>query len=141
MAIEHTTALCHHRWGKRAQPTTAVCSIAADSGSRPASPALTVLDIIVASDTCNCSLVLQEDADVEWKFARAKLWLSYFDEGRTLPAPFNLVPSPKSFYYLIMRIKMCLIKLCKSKAKRCENDLEMGMLNSKFRVGSIRCGG
>lgn len=73
---------------------------------------------------------------MEWKFARAKLWLSYFDEGRTLPAPFNLVPSPKSFYYLIMRIKMCLIKLCKSKAKSCENDLEMGMLNSKFRVGT-----
>uniref|UniRef100_A0A4X2KHG0 Transient receptor potential cation channel subfamily C member 7 n=1 Tax=Vombatus ursinus TaxID=29139 RepID=A0A4X2KHG0_VOMUR len=73
---------------------------------------------------------IEEDADVEWKFARAKLWLSYFDEGRTLPAPFNLVPSPKSFYYLIMRIKMCLIKLCKSKAKSCENDLEMGMLNS-----------
>ncbi|XP_032996040.1 short transient receptor potential channel 7 isoform X1 [Lacerta agilis] len=76
---------------------------------------------------------IEEDADVEWKFARAKLWLSYFDEGRTLPAPFNLVPSPKSFYYLIMRIKMCLIKLCKSKAKNCENDLEMGMLNSKLR--------
>uniref|UniRef100_A0A8C6KB31 Transient receptor potential cation channel subfamily C member 7 n=1 Tax=Nothobranchius furzeri TaxID=105023 RepID=A0A8C6KB31_NOTFU len=44
---------------------------------------------------------IEEDADVEWKFARAKLWLSYFDEGRTLPAPFNLVPSPKSFYYLM----------------------------------------
>uniref|UniRef100_A0A670ZDE4 Transient receptor potential cation channel subfamily C member 7 n=1 Tax=Pseudonaja textilis TaxID=8673 RepID=A0A670ZDE4_PSETE len=80
---------------------------------------------------------IEEDADVEWKFARAKLWLSYFDEGRTLPAPFNLVPSPKSFYYLIMRIKMCLIKLCKSKAKNCENDLEMGMLNSKLRVNFI----
>ncbi|NXC32877.1 TRPC7 protein, partial [Campylorhamphus procurvoides] len=76
---------------------------------------------------------IEEDADVEWKFARAKLWLSYFDEGRTLPAPFNLVPSPKSFYYLILRIKMCLIKLCKSKAKNCENDVEMGMLNSKKR--------
>uniref|UniRef100_A0A803TS25 Transient receptor potential cation channel subfamily C member 7 n=1 Tax=Anolis carolinensis TaxID=28377 RepID=A0A803TS25_ANOCA len=80
---------------------------------------------------------IEEDADVEWKFARAKLWLSYFDEGRTLPAPFNLVPSPKSFYYLIMRIKMCLIKLCKSKAKNCENDLEMGMLNSKLRKLNI----
>uniref|UniRef100_A0A493TWK7 Transient receptor potential cation channel subfamily C member 7 n=1 Tax=Anas platyrhynchos platyrhynchos TaxID=8840 RepID=A0A493TWK7_ANAPP len=80
---------------------------------------------------------IEEDADVEWKFARAKLWLSYFDEGRTLPAPFNLVPSPKSFYYLILRIKMCLIKLCKSKAKNCENDLEMGMLNSKQRVATL----
>ncbi|XP_062045936.1 short transient receptor potential channel 7 [Lepus europaeus] len=83
---------------------------------------------------------IEEDADVEWKFARAKLWLSYFDEGRTLPAPFNLVPSPKSFYYLIMRIKRCLIKLCKSKAKSCENDLEMGMLNSKFRKTRYQAG-
>ncbi|XP_055485432.1 short transient receptor potential channel 7 isoform X3 [Meriones unguiculatus] len=83
---------------------------------------------------------IEEDADVEWKFARAKLWLSYFDEGRTLPAPFNLVPSPKSFYYLIMKIKMCLIKLCKSKAKSCENDLEMGMLNSKFRKTRYQAG-
>uniref|UniRef100_A0A8C5K0G7 Transient receptor potential cation channel, subfamily C, member 7 n=1 Tax=Jaculus jaculus TaxID=51337 RepID=A0A8C5K0G7_JACJA len=83
---------------------------------------------------------IEEDADVEWKFARAKLWLSYFDEGRTLPAPFNLVPSPKSFYYLIMRIKTCLIKLCKSKAKSCENDLEMGMLNSKFRKTRYQAG-
>uniref|UniRef100_A0A8C2N351 Transient receptor potential cation channel, subfamily C, member 7 n=1 Tax=Cricetulus griseus TaxID=10029 RepID=A0A8C2N351_CRIGR len=83
---------------------------------------------------------IEEDADVEWKFARAKLWLSYFDEGRTLPAPFNLVPSPKSFYYLIMRIKMCLVKLCKSKAKSCENDLEMGMLNSKFRKTRYQAG-
>uniref|UniRef100_A0A8C6V6Y5 Transient receptor potential cation channel, subfamily C, member 7b n=1 Tax=Neogobius melanostomus TaxID=47308 RepID=A0A8C6V6Y5_9GOBI len=48
---------------------------------------------------------IEEDADVEWKFARAKLWLSYFDEGRTLPAPYNLVPSPKSFYYMVLRIK------------------------------------
>ncbi|XP_028627938.1 short transient receptor potential channel 7 [Grammomys surdaster] len=83
---------------------------------------------------------IEEDADVEWKFARAKLWLSYFDEGRTLPAPFNLVPSPKSFYYLIMRIKMSLIKLCKSKAKRCENDLEMGMLSSRFRKTRYQAG-
>ncbi|GCB71685.1 hypothetical protein scyTo_0008898 [Scyliorhinus torazame] len=74
---------------------------------------------------------IEEDADVEWKFARAKLWLSYFDEGRTLPAPFNLVPSPKSVYYLILKIKTCLINLCKSKVQKSEGDLEMGMLNSK----------
>ncbi|XP_048398949.1 short transient receptor potential channel 7-like [Stegostoma tigrinum] len=74
---------------------------------------------------------IEEDADVEWKFARAKLWLSYFDEGRTLPAPFNLIPSPKSIYYLISKIKTCLINLCKSKVQKSEGDLEMGMLNSK----------
>lgn len=79
-------------------------------------------------------LPLQEDADVEWKFARAKLWLSYFDEGRTLPAPFNLVPSPKSFYYLVLRIKSCLIRLCKAKSCRNNNELELGMLRSQAKV-------
>lgn len=80
---------------------------------------------------------LQEDADVEWKFARAKLWLSYFDEGRTLPAPFNLVPSPKSFYYLVLRIKSCLILLCKAKTRHHNNELELGMLKSQAKV-SVR---
>lgn len=76
---------------------------------------------------------LQEDADVEWKFARAKLWLSYFDEGRTLPAPFNLVPSPKSFYYLILRIKSCLIHLCKVKSRH-SNEVELGMMKPQAKV-------
>lgn len=71
---------------------------------------------------------------MEWKFARAKLWLSYFDEGRTLPAPFNLVPSPKSFYYLVLRIKSCLIRLCKAKSRRHKNELELGMLKSQAKV-------
>uniref|UniRef100_A0A672SMF8 Transient receptor potential cation channel subfamily C member 7 n=1 Tax=Sinocyclocheilus grahami TaxID=75366 RepID=A0A672SMF8_SINGR len=81
---------------------------------------------------------IEEDADVEWKFARAKLWLSYFDEGRTLPAPFNLVPTPKSFYYLIIRVKSCLIRLCKGKGHQHENELEMGMLNSRPKADRHR---
>ncbi|XP_075959755.1 short transient receptor potential channel 7b [Anarhichas minor] len=80
---------------------------------------------------------IEEDADVEWKFARAKLWLSYFDEGRTLPAPFNMVPSPKSFYYLVLRIKSCLIHLCKANSHR-HNELELGMLNSQAKDERLR---
>uniref|UniRef100_A0A8C8R7K9 Short transient receptor potential channel 1 n=1 Tax=Pelusios castaneus TaxID=367368 RepID=A0A8C8R7K9_9SAUR len=38
--------------------------------------------------------------DKEWKFARAKLWLSYFDDKCTLPPPFNVAPSPKTICYL-----------------------------------------
>uniref|UniRef100_A0A8D3BZY0 Transient receptor potential cation channel subfamily C member 6 n=1 Tax=Scophthalmus maximus TaxID=52904 RepID=A0A8D3BZY0_SCOMX len=48
---------------------------------------------------------IEDDADVEWKFARAKLWFSYFEEGRTLPVPFNLMPSPKSMLGLATGIK------------------------------------
>uniref|UniRef100_A0A3Q0R401 Transient receptor potential cation channel, subfamily C, member 6a n=1 Tax=Amphilophus citrinellus TaxID=61819 RepID=A0A3Q0R401_AMPCI len=54
---------------------------------------------------------IEDDADVEWKFARAKLWFSYFEEGRTLPVPFNLVPSPKSMAGLATAIKALLLQL------------------------------
>uniref|UniRef100_A0A673W2I3 Transient receptor potential cation channel subfamily C member 7 n=1 Tax=Salmo trutta TaxID=8032 RepID=A0A673W2I3_SALTR len=81
---------------------------------------------------------IETDADVEWKFARAKLWMSYFDEGRTLPAPFNMVPSPKSWYYLVLRTKAGLVHLCKAKDLRHDNELEMGMLNSRFKARGKR---
>lgn len=56
--------------------------------------------------TKNC---LQEKADVEWKFARSKLWISYFEEGGTVPPPFNIIPTPKSAWYVIQwaRRKLC----------------------------------
>ncbi|XP_053351188.1 short transient receptor potential channel 1 [Clarias gariepinus] len=39
--------------------------------------------------------------DKEWKFARAKLWLSYFDDKCTLPPPLNILTSPKTLCYLV----------------------------------------
>uniref|UniRef100_H2V3I5 Transient receptor potential cation channel subfamily C member 6 n=1 Tax=Takifugu rubripes TaxID=31033 RepID=H2V3I5_TAKRU len=54
---------------------------------------------------------IEDDADVEWKFARAKLWFSYFEEGRTLPVPFNLIPSPKSMLGLATCIRAQILRL------------------------------
>lgn len=48
-----------------------------------------------------CSTCCQDDADVEWKFARSKLYLSYFREGLTMPVPFNIIPSPKAVFYIL----------------------------------------
>lgn len=42
----------------------------------------------------------KERADIEWKFARSKLWISYFEEGGTVPPPFNIIPTPKSVWYM-----------------------------------------
>lgn len=53
---------------------------------------------------------IADHADIEWKFARTKLWMSYFEEGGTLPSPFNIIPSPKSVYYLFGWIKTHLFK-------------------------------
>ncbi|KAM6933408.1 short transient receptor potential channel 4-like [Xenentodon cancila] len=58
---------------------------------------------------------IADHADIEWKFARTKLWMSYFEEGRTLPPPFNIIPSPKSVYYLCRWIKM---HFCKRPGKK-----------------------
>ncbi|XP_056322981.1 short transient receptor potential channel 4a [Danio aesculapii] len=54
---------------------------------------------------------IADHADIEWKFARTKLWMSYFEEGGTLPPPFNVVPSPKSAWYLIRWIKTHCFKI------------------------------
>ncbi len=51
----------------------------------------------------------KEKADIEWKFARSKLWISYFEEGGTVPPPFNIIPTPKSIFYLF---KWAYSKLC-----------------------------
>uniref|UniRef100_A0A671XZ77 Transient receptor potential cation channel, subfamily C, member 6b n=1 Tax=Sparus aurata TaxID=8175 RepID=A0A671XZ77_SPAAU len=51
---------------------------------------------------------IEDDSDVEWKFARAKLWLSYFEYGGTLPVPFNLVPNPTSIISFMLGIRQFL---------------------------------
>uniref|UniRef100_A0A9J8CWB0 Transient receptor potential cation channel, subfamily C, member 3 n=2 Tax=Cyprinus carpio TaxID=7962 RepID=A0A9J8CWB0_CYPCA len=73
---------------------------------------------------------IEDDADVEWKFARSKLWLSYFDNGKTLPPPFSIVPSPKSFYLCVKR----LVNLLRCRRRRLKKDVELGMDNSKSRL-------
>uniref|UniRef100_A0A2K5JUJ5 Ion transport domain-containing protein n=1 Tax=Colobus angolensis palliatus TaxID=336983 RepID=A0A2K5JUJ5_COLAP len=53
-----------------------------------------------------------------WKFARSKIYLSYFREGLTLPVPFNILPSPKAVFYLLRRICQficCCCSCCKTK--------------------------
>ncbi|XP_023260689.1 short transient receptor potential channel 6-like isoform X1 [Seriola lalandi dorsalis] len=65
---------------------------------------------------------IEDDADVEWKFARAKLWFSYFEYGGTLPVPFNLVPSPKSVVSLLLGIRKFLWAAPQNKSKENSND-------------------
>ncbi|XP_068840204.1 short transient receptor potential channel 1 isoform X5 [Vulpes vulpes] len=62
--------------------------------------------------------------DKEWKFARAKLWLSYFDDKCTLPPPFNIIPSPKTICYMISSLsKWICSHTSKGKVKR-QNSLK-----------------
>uniref|UniRef100_A0A2K6LYH6 Transient receptor potential cation channel subfamily C member 6 n=1 Tax=Rhinopithecus bieti TaxID=61621 RepID=A0A2K6LYH6_RHIBE len=80
---------------------------------------------------------IEDDADVEWKFARAKLWFSYFEEGRTLPVPFNLVPSPKSLFYLLLKLKKWISELFQGHKKGFQEDAEMNKINEEKKLGIL----
>ncbi|XP_044255453.1 transient receptor potential-gamma protein isoform X2 [Tribolium madens] len=67
-----------------------------------------LLNLLIAMMNHSYQLI-SERADTEWKFARSKLWISYFEEGGTAPPPFNIIPTPKSIWYVIqwIRRKFC----------------------------------
>lgn len=67
--------------------------------------AIIVLINMLIAMMSNSYQEIENHADMEWKFARSKLWMGYFDEGSTLPPPFNLVISPKSVYYFLRMLK------------------------------------
>ncbi|KAI0225455.1 Short transient receptor potential channel 4 [Lamellibrachia satsuma] len=60
---------------------------------------LTLINMLIAMMS-NSYAKVEENAELEWKFARTKLWTSYFGSGGTLPPPFNLIPTPKFFIRL-----------------------------------------
>ncbi|KAH9496262.1 Short transient receptor putative channel 6 [Bulinus truncatus] len=51
---------------------------------------------------------IQKSEDCEWKFARAKLWISFIEQGTTLPIPFNIIPTPKSIVKVFRGFKDCI---------------------------------
>lgn len=73
---------------------------------------------------------VQSQADEEWKFARSKLWISYFDDSGTLPAPFNTIPSPKTFYYILCWLKS---KLCACSKQQKHNRWQSIKVNSHIK--------
>ncbi|XP_043913047.1 short transient receptor potential channel 5 [Protopterus annectens] len=69
----------------------------------------------------NSYQLIADHADIEWKFARTKLWMSYFDEGATLPPPFNIIPSPKTMWHICVWLHK---KLWQDKASETEEKHE-----------------
>ncbi|XP_045478716.1 transient receptor potential protein [Harmonia axyridis] len=57
---------------------------------------IVLLNMLIAMMS-NSYQIISERADTEWKFARSKLWMSYFEDDDDLPPPFNLMPQPKNF--------------------------------------------
>ena len=87
---------------------------------------------------------IEEHADVEWKFARSKLYMEYVKEGKsiinplpsdlsthlggTLPVPFNIIPTPKDIHYFVRRIFTCFKRIKNPH----EGNAHAGELNDTF---------
>ncbi|RLU15644.1 hypothetical protein DMN91_011398 [Ooceraea biroi] len=61
---------------------------------------IVLLNMLIAMMS-NSYQIISERSDTEWKFARSHLWMSYFEDGDTVPPPFNVIPTNKTFEKLI----------------------------------------
>ncbi|XP_053678786.1 transient receptor potential protein [Anopheles nili] len=83
---------------------------------------IVLLNMLIAMMS-NSYQIISERSDTEWKFARSRLWMSYFEDGDTLPPPFNLFPSIKNFTNICKcsndkRSTTSIIKRNREKAQR-----------------------
>ncbi|XP_076686559.1 transient receptor potential isoform X2 [Andrena cerasifolii] len=81
---------------------------------------IVLLNMLIAMMS-NSYQIISERADTEWKFARSHLWMSYFEDGDTVPPPFNMIPTGKSFSKILQcgksgRSTRSLIKKSREKA-------------------------
>ncbi|XP_075982195.1 transient receptor potential isoform X2 [Anticarsia gemmatalis] len=66
---------------------------------------IVLLNMLIAMMS-NSYQIISERSDTEWKFARSNLWMSYFEDGDTVPPPFNIIPTPK---HVTGWIKQCFV--------------------------------
>jgi transient-receptor-potential-like protein len=72
--------------------------------------------------------MIEQHSDTEWKFARTKLWMSYFEESATLPPPFNIFPNMKHF-----------TKLCRNKKTERDFIRESTIVSENVNIDAHRC--
>lgn len=82
----------------------------------------------------------QEKADTEWKFARSKLWISYFEDGGTVPPPFNIIPTPKTVFYFFRWIWNKLFTLRRTKMTK-EHMISIKVCSCTSLKNCLLCGG
>ncbi|XP_067949824.1 short transient receptor potential channel 4-like [Watersipora subatra] len=70
---------------------------------------IVLTNMLIAMMNTSYQLISSQE-DTEWKFARSKLWLTYFEDSGTLPAPFNVIPSPKTIVSFIIYVKKCICR-------------------------------
>nr|CAI5851753.1 unnamed protein product [Callosobruchus analis] len=82
---------------------------------------IVLLNLLIAMMS-NSYAMIDEHSDTEWKFARTKLWMSYFEETGTLPPPFNIFPKPKNLFKLFGLRKKDKLRRMSTKREEKERD-------------------
>ncbi|XP_021942110.1 transient-receptor-potential-like protein, partial [Zootermopsis nevadensis] len=77
---------------------------------------IVLLNLLIAMMS-NSYAMIDEHSDTEWKFARTRLWMSYFEESATLPPPFNIFPTPKLLFKMFGIRKKDKLRRMSSKRK------------------------
>ncbi|XP_077299447.1 transient receptor potential-like [Arctopsyche grandis] len=86
---------------------------------------IVLLNLLIAMMS-NSYAMIDEHSDVEWKFARTRLWMSYFEQGATLPPPFNILPTPKLLFKILgLRKKDKLNRMNAKSRDKEEKDMDI----------------
>ncbi|BES91487.1 transient receptor [Nesidiocoris tenuis] len=95
---------------------------------------IVLLNLLIAMMS-NSYAMIDEHSDTEWKFARTKLWMSYFEESATLPPPFNIMPTPKLIFKLLGLRKKDKLRRMSTKvgAEVVEGSIGVPLVISKYR--------
>ncbi|XP_078679135.1 short transient receptor potential channel 4-like [Branchiostoma floridae x Branchiostoma belcheri] len=88
-----------------------------------------MLNMLIAMMSDSFSGV-KSDAEVEWRFARSREMLKYIPVGRTLPPPFNLIPTPKSVWACLTWVGL----ICRGQNTTKEDEIALQMALDKYKV-------
>ncbi|XP_031369378.1 transient receptor potential protein isoform X2 [Apis dorsata] len=102
---------------------------------------IVLLNMLIAMMS-NSYQIISERSDTEWKFARSHLWMSYFEDGDTVPPPFNMIPTSKTFSKILScgkagRQTRSLIKKSREKAMA-RHDTVMRLLIRRYVTAEQR---
>ncbi|XP_072041739.1 short transient receptor potential channel 1-like isoform X3 [Amphiura filiformis] len=77
---------------------------------------------------------VEENAELEWKVERTKLMVDYMVNCPTMPPPFNLVPTPKSFVRLFTRCYKCCFLRSSTKRKKLDRERDRSVREKQYKL-------
>ncbi|XP_045778485.1 transient-receptor-potential-like protein isoform X2 [Maniola jurtina] len=83
---------------------------------------IVLLNLLIAMMS-NSYAMIEQHSDVEWKFARTRLWMSYFEDSATLPPPFNILPTPKNIMKMLGMRKKEQVETFKEQEQKERDDV------------------